>query len=122
MNVFPFKVGDVGLRTAKMPAQLVKAAPLRILLPFNDELMLLEGDGAFRLETNFLPQSLRDDRPRQPVHRQAEFMNLTQMNIRADRSRFEARKEFLRLRLDDHATSDRIQCLLSGSPLPAILG
>ena len=46
VNVLRLEIGDVGLRTAEMPAQFVEAAPLRVLLPLDDELMFLAGDGA----------------------------------------------------------------------------
>ena len=39
VNVLRLEIGDVGLRTAEMPAQFVKAAALRVLFPLNDELM-----------------------------------------------------------------------------------
>ena len=50
VNVFRLEVGNVGLRTAQMPAQFVKAAPLRVLFPLNDELMFLKRDGASWVE------------------------------------------------------------------------
>jgi len=64
VNVVRLEVGNVGLRTAKMPAQFVEAAPLRVLFPFDDKLMFLAGDGALVLEANFRPEALGNERPR----------------------------------------------------------
>src|SRR5689334_10439643 len=105
-----------------MPAQFVETSPLRILLPPHDELMLVKRDGSFRLKTYFRPQPLRDDRPRQPVHREAEVVKLPQMNIGADRASLEAGKKFFRLCLDNHPATNRVQRLLFGGALPAVLG
>ena len=68
VNVFRLKIGDVGLRTAEMPTQIVEAAPLRVLFPLNDELMFLPGDGSFVFETDFWPKALGNERPGKPVH------------------------------------------------------
>jgi len=76
INILRFQVGDVSLRAAEMPAQLVKAPPLRILFALQDELMLLDGDRSFGLKTNFWPEALGNDRPGQPIHREAEVVQL----------------------------------------------
>ena len=90
VNVLRLEIGDVGLRTAEMPAQFVKTATLRVLLAFNDELMFLKRDGALGLKFDFRPKPLGNERPRQPVHRKAEIVQFPQMNVRADRARLEA--------------------------------
>lgn len=68
VNVLRLEIGDVGLRTAEMPAQFVEPAPFRVLFPPNDELMFFAGDGASFLEAHFRPETLGNNRPRQPVH------------------------------------------------------
>jgi hypothetical protein len=68
VNVFRLEIGDVGLRTAKMPAQFVEAAPLRVLFALYDELMFFAGNGALVLEAHFRPEAFRNERSRQPVH------------------------------------------------------
>ena len=68
INVFSIETRHVSLRSTQMPAEFVEISPLRILFPLDDESMLLDRDGAFGLELNFRPESLRDDGPGQPVH------------------------------------------------------
>src|SRR5436305_9476669 len=95
-----------------MPAQFVEAAPLGILLPFDDELVFLVGNGTLVFEVHFRPETFRDERPRQPVHRKAEVVQLPQMNIRADRARLRQASRcsacvsrIIRLRMESSAVS-----------------
>jgi len=67
--VLRFEIGDVALRSAEMPAQLVEIAPLLVLFPLDDELVFLDRDGPFRLEANFRPEAFGNKRPGKPVHR-----------------------------------------------------
>ncbi len=69
-----FDLGNVTLRAAKMPAQLIKVAPFRVLLPLNDQLVFLNSEGAFWLETNFRPETFGNERPGKPVHRKAKVV------------------------------------------------
>src|SRR5439155_19049053 len=101
VNVFRLEAGNVALRTAKMPAQFVKVAPLRVFLVLDDEKVFLDGDGAFGPKAHFRPKAPRDDRPRQPVHRETEVVELAQVDIRAHRARLEGGEKMLGLRLDD---------------------
>ena len=89
VNVFRLQIGDVGLRTAEMPAQFVEAPSLRVLFPFDDELMFVAGNSALLLEAHFRPEAFRNERPRQPVHGNAKVVEFPQVNIRADRARLE---------------------------------
>jgi len=106
VNVLRLEIGDVGLRTAKMPAQFVEPAPLRVLFPPNDELMFFAGDGASFLEAHFRPEALGNNRPRQPVHGKAEVMKFPQVDIRADRARLEAGEQMLALRFKNDAMAN----------------
>ena len=110
VNVFRLEIGDVGLRTAEMPAQFVETAPLRVLFPLDDELMFFAGDGAFVLEAHFRPEAFGNERPRQPVHRDAEVVEFPQVNIRADRARLEAGEQMFGLRLNNDAMANEVQC------------
>ena len=103
VNVLRLEIGDVGLRTAEMPAQFVETAPLRVFLPPDDELMFITGDATFVLEAHFRPEALGNERPRQPVHRDAKVMEFPQVNIRADRTRLEAGEQMLGLGFQNHA-------------------
>jgi hypothetical protein len=115
------QVGLPPLRAA-MPAQFVEAAALRVFLPLDDELMFVERDGASWLKANFRPKSLRNNRPRQPVHRKTEVVELPKVNIRADRPRLETSEKLFCLRLQNDTGANRIQRLLFGRTHPAILG
>jgi len=57
----------------------------------------------------------------QDIAANAEVVQLTQMNIRADRARLEAGEQLLRLRLDDDQRQNQIKCLLFDGALPALL-
>src|SRR5208337_4905856 len=122
VNVLRLEIGDVSLRTAEMPAQVVEAAPLRVLFPLNDELMFFAGDGASFLEAHFRPEALGNDRPRQPVHGKAEVVKFPQVDIRADRARLEAGEQMLGLRFKNDAMANQVQRGLFGCLPPAILG
>src|ERR1700742_1155687 len=63
VNVLGFKVSNVTLRAAEMPAQLIKVAPFRVLFPSDHQLVFLKGDGAFWLEPNFRPETFGNERP-----------------------------------------------------------
>ena len=122
VNVFRLEIGDVGLRTAEMPAQFVKAASLRVLFPINDELMFFAGNGALLLEAHFRPEALWNERPRQPVHGKAEVVKFPQMDVGADRARLEAGEQVVGLRFQNHPMANVIQCGFFRRPPPAILG
>ena len=59
--------------------------------------MLRQRDGALGLEFDFRPEPPGNERPRQPVHRKAEVVELAQMDVCADRARFEAGEQLLGL-------------------------
>ena len=91
-DVFRIQIGDVGLRTAQMPAQLVKVPTFQILFSVHDKLMFLRCDGPFGTELNFRPKPFGNERSRQPTHRQTEVVELSQMDVgtnRADLERLE---------------------------------
>ena len=120
LHILRLEVGNVTLRPAEMPAQFVEIAPLRVFLPLDDEFVLLNSNGPFRLETDFRPKTLRNDRPRQLVHRNAEVVQFPQMNIRADRARLERSEQMFGLRLDDDTIANQVQRLFFRRALPAI--
>src|ERR1700722_4537669 len=122
VNVFRLEIGNVGLRAAQMPAQFVEAAPLRVLFPLNDELMFVAGDGALVLVAHFRPEALRNERPRQPVHRDAEVVQFPQVHIRADRASLEGGEQIFRLRLNDDTMAYEVQGGFFCGPPPAVLG
>jgi hypothetical protein len=62
INIVRLEMSDVALRSAEMPAQVVKTASFRTLFTFDDEFMFLNGDGALGLEANFWPQTLGNER------------------------------------------------------------
>src|SRR5439155_495118 len=93
VHALRLEVGNVTLRPAKMPAQLVKVAAFRVFLPLNDELVFLDSDGALWLETNFRPKTLGNEWPGKPVHRKAKIVKFPQMDIGADRAGLEAAKK-----------------------------
>ena len=105
-----------------MPAQFVETAPLQVFLPFEDEQMLRSRDGTFGLKFNFRPEALGNERPRQPVHRDAEVVQFPQVNIRADRARLEGGEQVLRLRLNDDTMAYEVQGGFFCGPPPAVLG
>src|SRR5947208_17140855 len=84
VNVFRLEAGNVALRTAKMPAQFVEVAPLRVFLVLDDEKVLLDGDGTFGPKAHFRPKAIRDNWPRPPVHRETRVVELAKVDIRAD--------------------------------------
>jgi len=106
INVSSVEVGDVGLRTAEMPAEFIEILALGILLPLDDSLMLHKGDGTFGLELHRRPEALGNDRPRQPVHCQTKIVQLPQVNIRADGSGFQAGEQLLGLRFENDVAAD----------------
>jgi len=122
VNVLRLEIGDVRLRTAEMPAQFVEAAPLRVLFPPDDELMFFAGDGTPFLEAHFWPETLGNDRPRQPVHGKAEVVEFPKVNIRADRARLEAGEQMLCLCFENDAMANQVQRGLLGCLPPPILG
>src|SRR5439155_3393225 len=122
INVFSIETRHVSLRYTQMPAEFVEISPLRILFPLDDESMLLDRDGAFGLELNFRPQSLRDDRPWEPVHRQAEVVEFSKMNVRAHGAGFDAAEEVLGLGFDDDLVPDEIEWFLPACAKPSLLG
>src|SRR5712664_4130768 len=122
VHVLRLEVGNVTLRSAKMPAQLVKVASFRVFLPLKDESVFLDSDGALGLEANLRPEALGHERPGQPVHRKAKVVWFPQMDIGADGAGLEAGKKLLRLSLDDHTIANQVQCRLLCGPPPAILG
>jgi hypothetical protein len=67
-----------------MLAQFVKDEPFRVLLPLNEEVVFLNGDGALWLETNFRPETLGNERPGKPVDRKAKIVKFPQMDISAE--------------------------------------
>jgi len=64
--------------------------------------MFRQRDGPLRLEFYFRPQALGNERPRQPVHGYAEVVKFPQVDIGADRARFEAGQQLISLRLQDY--------------------
>src|SRR5271154_6836655 len=88
----------------------------------DDQLVFLRRDRPLGAIDNFRPKPFRDDRPRQPVHRNTEVMQFTQENIRADRSGLETGEKLLRLSFNDYQFVNQAEGLLSGATLPAFLG
>ena len=105
-----------------MPAQFIKTPVFGIRFPFDDPLVFVRSDCPFGLVFDFGPKPFGNDRPCQPVHGDAEVMQLTQMNIRADRPRLQAGEKLLRLRLDNDQRKNQIKCLLFDGALPALFG
>ena len=105
-----------------MPAQFIKTPVVGIRFPFDNPLVFVRSNGPFGLVFDFGPKPFGNDRPGQPVHADAEVVQLAQMNIRADRACLEAGKQLLRLRLDDDQRKNQIKCLLFDGALPALLG
>src|SRR5438552_2307364 len=99
VNVVRLETGNVALRSAKIPAQLIIAAPLRIFLPLNDQSMFLSRDSASRLKSHLRPETFGNKRPGKPIHRKAEVVELAQMHVGTDRSRLEAGKKLFSLGL-----------------------
>src|SRR5438105_4368845 len=122
VNVFRLEVGNVALRTAKMPAQFVEIAPLRVFLLLDDEKVFLDGDGAFGPKAHLRPKPFRNDRPGKPVHRETKIVELAQVDIGADGARFEAGQKVLRLSLNNHAIANQVQSSLLRGAAPAIPG
>src|SRR5438034_11433778 len=78
VNVFRLEAGNVALRTAKMPAQFVEVAPLRVFLVLENEKVLLDGEGTFGPKAHFRPKAFGDNRRRQPLHREARVVERAQ--------------------------------------------
>src|SRR5580658_653898 len=108
VNILRLEISDVALRTAEQPAQFVKGATLWIFFASDDEQMFREGDGAFGFEPDFRPKAFGNQRPRQPVHADAKIMKLSQVNIRADRSRLEAGEQMFCFGLKNHALANEV--------------
>src|SRR6185436_5986912 len=106
----------------KIPAEFIETPVFRMGLAFNDSLVFVRRNGPLGLVFNFGPQPFWNDRPRQPIHPYAKIVQLTQMNIGADRARLETGEQLLRLRLDDDQGKYEAKCLLSDRTLPSLFG
>lgn len=84
--------------------------------------MLVCRNRSLRLVFIFWPKPFRVDRPRKLVHSNAKIVQLAEMNIGADRTRFKTREQLLRLRLDDRQGKNQFKGLLSDGALPAVDG
>src|SRR5258708_30783277 len=104
-----------------MPAKFIKNLPFLILFPLHNKLMLLKGDGSLRLKAHLGPETLGNDRPGQPIHREAEVVQLAQMNVGADGARLETSQKLLRLGFDDDLVTDQIKSGLLRGAAPTIL-
>jgi hypothetical protein len=68
---------------------LIEGFPLRVLFPLGDFAMLLPGDRPLVAESHGRAIGVWDQRPRQPVHVQAEVVQAAQINIGRDRAGLE---------------------------------
>jgi hypothetical protein len=97
VNTVGFQIGNVRLGSAQVPTQTIKIPHFRILLALNDTVVLFQSNGPLILEFDFRPEPLWDERPREPVHREAVVVELPKMNIGADRAAIDAVKQMLGL-------------------------
>src|SRR6266446_7141734 len=102
-----------------MPAQFVKVSPLQVLLALNNLSMFLQGDGTLGTVLDLWPEAFWNKWPGQPVHSQAEVVQLAQVHVRADSPGFNRLQQTLGLSSDEGLVADGIQGLVFGSPKPA---
>ena len=86
VTVIRLSARNVGLRTAKMPAQLIEVTTLGSFSR-DDQAMPGKRDGSLGWNFTAGHSRLGNDGPRQPPHREAEVVELPQMDIGADRFR-----------------------------------
>ncbi|PHX70326.1 MAG: hypothetical protein CK548_09645 [Opitutia bacterium] len=69
-----------------MPGKLIERLPLGIPLALYNLAMLVRRDGALFLEADNGPLALGHQRPRQPVHIDAEIVQTPEIDVRGDRA------------------------------------
>src|SRR6266404_6174111 len=99
-----------------MPAQFVKVSPLQVLLALNNLSMFLQGDGTLGTVLDFWPEAFWNKRPGQPIHSQAEVMQLAQMHVGADGAALNDLEQTLGLSFDEGLVADGVQRRVFGSP------
>lgn len=121
VDVLRVEMGEVGLGGAQVPRQLVERLALGVPLPLHDLGVFLPGDRPLLLEPYGGPLALGHQRPRQPVHVDAEVVEAAEEDVGRDGSLPEHREDGLGLRLDDDLRSERDDRLVLLEDLPAEL-
>lgn len=122
IDVFRTQLGDVGLRTAEVPAQFVEGAALRVAFPGDDPGVFVGGDGPLLTEPDGGPLRLRDERPGQPGHRETEVVELPEVNVGGHRAPAEGVEKVFCAGLNDDLRKQRQQRLVLRSHCPSPLG
>lgn len=81
IEVFGVKVGEIRLRAAQEPAQLVEIPALRVALPGNDAAVLVPPDGVGFLVLHLGEFLFRPDRHRQPAPVQGVVLVAPQVDV-----------------------------------------
>lgn len=121
INVVGGEVRNVALRATEMPAQLVEVSTLWILLALDDAPMFFERDCPLGLMVNRRPETSWKRRLHEPAHCETEVMELSQMDVGADRARLEAGEQMFRSCLENHEMPDQIEGFLPGRTSPSNL-
>ena len=81
IHVLGGEFGEVGLRGARVPHQLIIGAALRILLTRDDGFMLALRDGALLFVVHLRPLAAGNDWFREPIHREGEIVQAAQIVV-----------------------------------------
>jgi len=112
VHVVAFEVRNVTLARSQVPAQLIKAFPLRVYLGGDNPLVFLKRDGAFFLKLHCRPLEFRQDGPWKPIHVQGEIVNPTQVNIGGNAAQFQHLQEVRGVGFQNRQFADEVERLL----------
>ena len=117
--VLGLQMGQVRLRSAQVPGKLIERLSLGIPLALYNLAMLVRRDGALFLEADNGPLALGHQRPRQPVHIDAEIVQTPEIDVRGDRAGLKYFEHELGRSLGDDQGQQRHVGLVFRRALPA---
>ncbi len=121
VHVFGVEVGQVALRRAEVPRELVECLPLGVALAFNDAAVLFPRDGAPVFVPDDWPLPFGDQRPRQPVHVHTEIVEAAHMLVGGHAALAHNGQQFLALGLHQRARPQGREGSFFLGALPAFL-